>query len=444
MAEEDPDFRLQSPPRNLTFLASLMRLFIRWYTHPTLIDAKLMRNLKNIILGLVASALFLGDAPIDPVVVLAPAGETSYATDDRIILLVSVRGGVSESLLVSTQWEDERFLPIGTQAEKESIPKTFFSLFGTGTTIERIIYTFHFAAGAAKPETLQYRFVDSVTIRAFWQMPEFTGMIKRIQATKAGAVHLSLRGWHDSVMTTDYLDPIQDDGMLYKIAAPLLWGENTIGISAGRGRRGAIVRTVIRGEAGRSLTTADQLFHNSSPEQSCTPCHQGLPSENGGLSMTAECWSCHTGIKNRPRVHAVVGMNECASCHAWSAERGAITVPKGVPESCYDCHESKRSVVESSPFPHIVAGDCSQCHTPHSSTQPALLHRDVYQLCISCHESYKEHHPVSRHPVRFSTLRTGNQQEISCVSCHQPHGSENPKLLPVGGGRMAVCLNCHS
>jgi predicted CXXCH cytochrome family protein len=37
----------------------------------------------------------------------------------------------------------------------------------------------------------------------------------------------------------------------------------------------------------------------------------------------------------------------------------------------------------------------------------------------------------------------GTGQEISCVSCHNPHGSQNPALLKVGGGPMGICLDCH-
>jgi predicted CXXCH cytochrome family protein len=38
---------------------------------------------------------------------------------------------------------------------------------------------------------------------------------------------------------------------------------------------------------------------------------------------------------------------------------------------------------------------------------------------------------------------TATGKEISCVSCHLPHGSANESLLKVEGGAMVSCLECH-
>jgi predicted CXXCH cytochrome family protein len=134
-------------------------------------------------------------------------------------------------------------------------------------------------------------------------------------------------------------------------------------------------------------------------------------------------------------------MKECESCHSWSAEKHAVVVEKGVPGACYDCHSEKQAQVDSSKSAHPVAGECLTCHSPHGTDQNHLVKSDIYGLCTSCHEDQKINHPVGRHPLRFAKVKNGS--ELSCVTCHNPHGSENEKLLRFAGSSMEVCAQCH-
>jgi predicted CXXCH cytochrome family protein len=100
------------------------------------------------------------------------------------------------------------------------------------------------------------------------------------------------------------------------------------------------------------------------------------------------------------------------------------------------------NAANNSTVPHAVAGDCLTCHSPHSSPQAKLTKKDIFSLCTGCHTEYTMNHPVGRHPLRFTVVPTTNE-EISCASCHDPHGSENKSLMKVPGGRMTICLQCH-
>jgi predicted CXXCH cytochrome family protein len=119
-----------------------------------------------------------------------------------------------------------------------------------------------------------------------------------------------------------------------------------------------------------------------------------------------------------------------------------MVVTKDIPGACYECHADKQTAIDSSASQHPVASECLTCHSPHASSEaPHLVRKNIYELCTGCHEEQKLNHPVGKHPVRFAILKSG--EEISCASCHNPHGSENQHLLTVGGNPTMVCAACH-
>jgi predicted CXXCH cytochrome family protein len=243
------------------------------------------------------------------------------------------------------------------------------------------------------------------------------------------------------VYSPNYDDPVSDNRALYKIHVQLTPGLNEIYFAPLHERTAAI--TYVSKFVTDSKTIADRTnrFHNSTLEQSCTSCHEGLPSADSGKTMAADCNVCHKAMVNAAYIHGPVEMKECASCHAWSEEKKSVVVEKGVPAACYDCHSEKQAQVENSKFTHPVASECLTCHSPHGTDQKHQLKENVYNLCTGCHEEQKVNHPVGRHPLHFATLKNGD--EISCVSCHNPHGSDNEKLRKFTGGKMDICNQCH-
>jgi DmsE family decaheme c-type cytochrome len=79
--------------------------------------------------------------------------------------------------------------------------------------------------------------------------------------------------------------------------------------------------------------------------------------------------------------------------------------------------------------------NCVQCHDPHGLEimKPArgLAMARVNEQCASCHREQTK-------PVVFEhdAMREG------CVTCHQPHGSVNNKMLAQPDPNL--CLRCHA
>lgn len=386
-------------------------------------------------------SLFLGSEPSERVRILGPSAGDSSSYDQGKLLILSLLKEAGPDLLVSTQWSVQRVMDVSTRGAKDNFAKDFYRIFEPKTTMQQLTYALKYFKGFSKPESLTYAFRDTMSIRTFWQKPEFTSLVKSIRSTDVSEVLVTLKGWRDSVWTTPYDDPNSDSRSLFKLHVQLVPGVNRIFFSTpGRKDQGVEYYTNYVDEA-KPVESRSDRFHNSRLEESCTSCHEGLPSANEGKSMKADCAVCHKAKFSATFLHGPAEMKECTSCHSWSAEKKAIVVEKGVPAACYDCHDKKQAQVESSQFPHPVAGECLTCHSPHGTEQKHLVKEDVYTLCTSCHEDQKINHPVGRHPLRFVTLNNG--QELSCVTCHNPHGSENEKLFTFPGGRLEVCSQCH-
>jgi predicted CXXCH cytochrome family protein len=281
-----------------------------------------------------------------------------------------------------------------------------------------------------------------VTIRKFWETAEFTSLVNRVKDDRTERLVLIVRGWKDSSYTTPYDDPNADDRALYKLQLHLIPGVNSIYFSLGGKVNDPLeYRTRLVNES-KPLEEREARFHNSELEKVCTTCHEGLPSADSGKSMKADCTVCHKAIGTASLVHAPVEMKQCVTCHSWSPGKNSMVVTKGIPNTCFDCHDEKKAMIDSAKVQHPVASECITCHSPHGSNEAAhLLKENVYDLCIGCHDDKSLNHPVGRHPVRFAKTKTG--AEISCVSCHNPHGSDNEHLLTVGGNPMMVCTQCH-
>jgi predicted CXXCH cytochrome family protein len=82
---------------------------------------------------------------------------------------------------------------------------------------------------------------------------------------------------------------------------------------------------------------------------------------------------------------------------------------------------------------------CVTCHNPHSTDGPRLLNEaSIASLCQSCHTSLANHfHPTSS---AKPDPRTG--QPMTCTSCHRPHAAPFKGLLTHEPER-ELCIQCH-
>lgn len=153
--------------------------------------------------------------------------------------------------------------------------------------------------------------------------------------------------------------------------------------------------------------------------------------------QTAMCLSCHQGGAQmfwQGSTHATNQLS-CSDCHNPMAKISATGLLKKptINETCYTCHQQQRA--EFSKRSHMPVNEgklsCVDCHNPHGSTTKALLKADsVNETCYSCHAEKRGPFLWEHAPVRDN-----------CLSCHNAHGSNHDKLLTVA--RPFSCQQCH-
>jgi predicted CXXCH cytochrome family protein len=161
----------------------------------------------------------------------------------------------------------------------------------------------------------------------------------------------------------------------------------------------------------------------------------------GVMPATAEevdCSMCHLDLAKKKVVHAAVSMG-CPTCHT-SLNATEVphkvtgNVPKGlsspVPDLCFTCHD-KTKFNNKAVHPPVAGGMCTSCHNPHSSDNAKLLIAEVPALCTNCHDRAMFSKKNVHAPVAGGM----------CLSCHGPHATDEMALLTKRP--TAVCLECH-
>ncbi len=94
-----------------------------------------------------------------------------------------------------------------------------------------------------------------------------------------------------------------------------------------------------------------------------------------------------------------------------------------ISESCSKCHAEKRGPFL---FEHMpVRESCVTCHDPHGSNNERMLVAKLPMLCQRCHVHSR--HPATIYDSTQVTNRSNRIAERSCVNCHSMiHGSNHP------------------
>ena len=208
----------------------------------------------------------------------------------------------------------------------------------------------------------------------------------------------------------------------------------------------------------RQLISRSMWLHSPSANVYCMSCHQE-GQENTKISMLTGrvdriCFECHVNkkkFKNQAHIHGPVGTGDCTVCHdphgdkfkyqLWAENRSGI---------CIGCHTDKKDLVKRREgfYSHgiLQGGGCKACHDPHASGERFQLIKPINELCSNCHTrllGVEKGHPVGNHPLKGKPDPKRKGRELSCSSCHNPHGSSFRYLL-IGdmlGGH--VCSKCH-
>jgi DmsE family decaheme c-type cytochrome len=154
------------------------------------------------------------------------------------------------------------------------------------------------------------------------------------------------------------------------------------------------------------------------------------------------CLSCHlnqpTHVGLLESSHAKNQIS-CTACHKVHSSDQPLVARKAeaINAQCGSCHLNVKAQFQR-PYHHrLPEGDmsCVDCHNPHGSIRPAMLQSFAANEpgCFACHGDKRGPFTFEHAPVRFE----------GCPSCHAPHGSANPRMLVRAEVRF-VCLECHA
>ncbi len=155
------------------------------------------------------------------------------------------------------------------------------------------------------------------------------------------------------------------------------------------------------------------------------------------------CLTCHlnqpTQIGRLTSSHAKNQVS-CVACHSIHKNGPNGLVARKLPEinrQCAACHTDVWAAFQK-PYKHPLpegAMSCVDCHNPHGTFEPYSLQTiNANEVgCFKCHGDKRGPFTFEHAPVRLE----------GCGACHQPHGSANPRMLVRHEVRL-VCLECHS
>lgn len=167
------------------------------------------------------------------------------------------------------------------------------------------------------------------------------------------------------------------------------------------------------------------------------------PAKMSPVAADKQCLTCHrdeeTHAGRLQSSHMRDGV-PCTTCHKIHEDNGTKLVARTaaqINQQCSQCHATVAAQFRR-PFHHKVpenAMSCVDCHNPHGSIRPAMT--QTYDAnepgCLKCHGDKRGPFTFEHGPVRFE----------GCQACHEAHGSSNPRMLTRADVRF-VCLECHA
>ncbi|HEX4944303.1 MAG TPA: DmsE family decaheme c-type cytochrome [Usitatibacteraceae bacterium] len=155
-------------------------------------------------------------------------------------------------------------------------------------------------------------------------------------------------------------------------------------------------------------------------------------------TMNAQCLQCHGGGQRQhwPGSAHAQNLVACSDCHAPMERRstdGLLRRPT-INETCLACHAQQRAQFQKRSHMPVLEGkmSCVDCHNPHGSiTRPLLRQDSVNETCVACHAEKRGPFLWEHAPVREN-----------CANCHDPHGSNHERLLV--SARPFLCQQCHN
>jgi len=155
------------------------------------------------------------------------------------------------------------------------------------------------------------------------------------------------------------------------------------------------------------------------------------------------CLTCHL---NQPthvgRITSSHAKNQvaCVACHSIHQNGPNGLVPRkaaDINKLCASCHPNVWASFQR-PYTHKLpqgAMSCVDCHNPHGTFLPNSIQTVSANEpgCLKCHGDKAGPFVFEHAPVKME----------GCAACHEPHGSSNARMLTRPQVRL-VCQECHS
>jgi len=227
----------------------------------------------------------------------------------------------------------------------------------------------------------------------------------------------------------------------------------------------------------------------------CFKCHEGIVPKNSKSShkvvMEGNCVKCHDPHASNNKFNLLKAGNElCFGCHKDvgdavakvkfkhdPVEKGCLTchdphasakadqlLKNDLVALCVSCHKTERPSFAKQHMNYPVAkAKCNSCHDPHGSNKGGILFNNAHapvanRMCSQCHEAPDSPNALRTKKAGFELCRGCHANmmndvfnknrvhwplvdKVGCLNCHEPHASEQKKLLT--GDMKSLCGKCH-
>ncbi len=388
--------------------------------------------------------------------ILEPVKRARMSRSGQGIVVGQVANVNASVVQLLTQYSQRSYVDVGSREEKETFPGAVRGMIPAEVLLQRLSVKHLAVRGREEKKEYEFTVQDRMDLRKFWGSRYFKEILTRVAEKTQVGIEIQIQGWklkESSVATQAYRARF---GSIFNFSFPLTPGLNMIFVRAAGAEGGTLqidtvrffYRTALLSESGSNDFDLS-AFHTPEREARCVRCHtMELPEavkRSRGI-VEQDCRTCHSVLVTQRSAHAPAAGWDCLMCHdAGSDPKYALYRDKSYDATlCFECHVDVQEKLASSPSTHAPAasGDCLTCHDPHGSGQRSFLVSRVNDLCLSCHDQVATvPHPVVGHPLegRADPLKPG--REIECTSCHDPHASNSPLLLPTESSKL--CRLCH-
>ncbi|HFC98378.1 MAG TPA: hypothetical protein ENJ40_07995 [Thermosulfurimonas dismutans] len=180
------------------------------------------------------------------------------------------------------------------------------------------------------------------------------------------------------------------------------------------------------------------FLHEPYREKACKECHGGKAPR--GPEM---CFACHRERrKDFLKVHTHYLPSDdrpfCVDCHSPHASDDRRLLLASPDWLCIRCHREALVQKRQSLYVHPAWGKCMDCHEGHGSSFGGMLKGDANAVCVRCHKTQGKF----THPIGEKVKDPRNGQSLTCVTCHDPMGTQFKYELRLSG-EASLCLECH-